>query len=111
MKRIYKPALPTQIPLTLMQQIPMYEYQRSSLDLSQHILLLHILLQLFNLKIPRELPPHHILKPHPSPFLPHKPTPHPRPPMRAFRKAQTPVLDRSILKRDPKSHRARRVRV
>ena len=43
MKSVDEPALPAQVPLAFMQQIPMYEHQRSRLDLPQLVLFLTFL--------------------------------------------------------------------
>lgn len=115
MKRIYKSTLPTLILLTLMQQVPMDQHQRTRLYLPQLILLLSL-----PLPIPTSLPLHpprpplpidlHKLRSRPIP-LPHKPFPHRRPSMTPPRKTQTPIPHRRILQRNPKPHRARRIRV
>ena len=57
MKGIDEPALPTQIPLTLMQQIAVYEYQSPCFNLTQFIFIFLVPLWLFDLQICWELRP------------------------------------------------------
>lgn len=115
MKRKYKSTLPAQILLTLMQQVPMYQHQSPRLDLPQLILflVLSLLVPAFLLFHPSRPPlPLHLHKLRSRPIaLPHKPLPYRRPPMTPPRKTQTPISHRRILQRNPKPHRARRIRV
>ncbi len=115
MKRIRQPTPPAQIPLTLMQQIPMNQHQRPRLHLSKRI---HLLPSPYLNPTPLPLPPRkppplpHPHKPRPPPLLqPNKPPPHTNPPLTPPNEPQTPILPPRRLQRDPKPHRARRVRV
>lgn len=105
MERIYKSALPTQVLLTLMQKVAMYEYQRPCLDFSQFIMFL-LSIVLFRGSQPiRKLLSHHVLKSRPSLILPHESALHGRSPMTSLGETQAPIFRRRILKCYPESHR------
>lgn len=91
MKRVYYPALLTQVLLTLMQYVPMYQDQSPRLDLPNHILLL--LLRFLVLKVAR--PPLitlHLVKSSPTVILfAHETLLHGRSPMRPRRKTKAAI--------------------
>ena len=115
MERVYKPTLAAQILLTLVQQITMYEHQCSRLYFFQFIFLIdctdpvRLFLGLQPCWPSRALHLHK-LRSQPS-CLPHEPLTYGRPLVTALRKAQTPIVHRRILQRDPKPHRTRRIGV
>jgi hypothetical protein len=110
MESINHPPLRTRILLALMQQIPMNQHQRPSLDLPKIInLLLHFLVLLQPL---RPLLPLIRGKRRPFPILrPHEPVPNRRALVGSRRERQTPVLRRSVLERVPEAYSRGRVRV
>ncbi len=94
MKSINKPALPTQIPLALMQQVPVNQHQRASFNFSKPIFPLLFLDHSFRLiralaiwpLTPGPPLPINILEARPSLRQSHKPLLHPRPLMTALTK-------------------------
>lgn len=117
MKRINKPALLAQIPLALMQHIPMNQHQRPRLNLTHHIphltlnprlITIHsstLPLPLYRRRVPRARILHE-----PRPLLPlarllhpHEPARHRARLVRPRREAEAPVAPRAVLERVPEA--------